>query len=149
MDARSRSAQWRAVVKYVGFFTFGGLLFAGLPEAARYWHGGAFAEGEKIIPIGQNSIPPGMSGNFNFNQQGGTNYQTYINQLPPKLSLTAQVEQELLANLPKDKPITIIATGSLSDLQVGVQIGISLQQMGIKLLLSLWRACLCPHQSAR
>ncbi|MGD9617439.1 MAG: hypothetical protein AB7H90_20265 [Alphaproteobacteria bacterium] len=29
------------------------------------------------------ALPPGASGNFNFNQQGGTSNQTYINQVPP------------------------------------------------------------------
>ncbi|HVC60861.1 MAG TPA: hypothetical protein VND19_10935 [Acetobacteraceae bacterium] len=80
----------------------------------------------------QNDTPPGASGNFNFDQHGGTTNQYYVNQAPPKLQFTKEVGDLLLANIPKDQPITVDAIGSPSDQQVGAQIANFLASNGYK-----------------
>ncbi len=82
------------------------------------------------VTSGPNDIPPGASGNFNLGQSGGNNYQLYINQAPQKLKFTAALGAQLLARIPKDKPMTIDCVGSKSDLTVADQIISFLVQNG-------------------
>jgi hypothetical protein len=66
------------------------------------------------VPPSADQLPPvpsGASGNFNFNQQGGTNYQFYVNPAPQKLAFTDALGAELPAKIPIDKPITVEAVG--------------------------------------
>ena len=78
---------------------------------------------------------PQGSGNFSINQQGGTVNQTYINQNQPKLTFTDAIAHELLSKIPNDKPIRVRAVGSVSDLQVGIQIANFLKKNGYKVEL--------------
>jgi hypothetical protein len=86
----------------------------------------------------QPSSTPNQSGNFNSNQQGGVTNQTYINQAPEKLKFTDALGAELLARLPKDKPITIRAVGSQSDQMVGIQIANFLKSNGYHIMIGLY-----------
>ncbi|WP_146101829.1 hypothetical protein [Rhodopila globiformis] len=108
---------------------FGGLVGA----SALIWTGYLVGDGTKTrlapgaeptaSPSPAVSVPPiGASGNFNFNQSGGVVNQTYINQAPGKLEFSDALGTELLAKIPKGKPITVIVTGSRSDIQIGHQI---------------------------
>jgi hypothetical protein len=83
------------------------------------------------------TLPSGASGNFNFDQKGGTTNQTYINQAPPKLSFTPALGAELLTKIPKDKPITVEGVGSPSDWAVTRQIADFLVANGYQITLNL------------
>ena len=76
------------------------------------------------------NIPPNASGNFNFDQRGGTVNQTYINQAQPRLRLTDALKGNLLSRIPKDKKINVQVIGSTSDIQVGIQINEFLKSKG-------------------
>ena len=68
----------------------------------------------------QSSSP---TGSFNYNQQGGTTNQTYINQALPDLTFTPQLGVALVAQIPKDKAIHVFLAGpKQSDLLTGIKI---------------------------
>jgi hypothetical protein len=105
------------------------VVFVAVPETVRAINGGVLFSpslgGHGIVLAQAPSSPtppPGASGNFNYNQQGGVANQTYINQAPPKLTFSDALGAELLAKLPKDKPINLMVVGSNSDAAVGMQI---------------------------
>jgi hypothetical protein len=62
------------------------------------------------------------------NQQGGTN--TVVNQAPPKLTFSVEIGQKLLKEIPKDKPVTVVAVGSIEDQRVGQQFADYLMKQG-------------------
>ena len=93
-----------------------------------------------ISPLSAQPTQPslsGASGNFNFNQQGGTVNQTYVNQAPPKLKFTEALGAEVVAKLPRDKPIRVAAVGSKADQAVGVEFANFLQSRGYTVTLAL------------
>jgi hypothetical protein len=116
---------WRRAISILVGAVAGAAILLGATER---WHGRVQAQPPTNQPggnmtNGSDQRPsPGASGNFNINQQGGNSYQTYINQAPEKLRFTDALGAELLTKIPKDKPISVVATGSASDLSVGQQI---------------------------
>jgi hypothetical protein len=139
---------WRRTIAIIVGGMVGAAVFLG---AAELWHGQVAAQpadnqhGETMTrAIGQ----PGASGNFNLSQQGGNNYQTYINQVPEKLKLTDSLRAKLLAKLPRDKTITVQAVGSQSDQMVGKQISDFLAANGYRVVLNRIGVISPPPNSA-
>jgi hypothetical protein len=116
---RETIAMRLTVAAIIGSFA-GASIVVGASEPLRWVVSGAQAQSQLPhepsdgqMPRGHN-IPPGVSGSFNFGQRSGNNYQTYINQTLKKLKLTDAVDAELLAKLPREKPLTIQSVGSPS-----------------------------------
>lgn len=120
------------------------IVFIGVPEAVRAVNGGvivnpSIAEPKTVLVQALSppaAPPPGATGNFNYNQQGGVTNQTYINEAPPKLSFSDALGAELLSKIPKDKPINLMIVGSNSDAEVGMQIANFLTTNGYKVQIS-------------
>jgi hypothetical protein len=144
MAKEARGNGYWVAAKRTGWAAIGLAVFVGIPEGMRWKNGGAFSNpsfgaATTVIPespVQTTPAPPAPSGNFNINQQGGVNSQTYINQAPERLKLTDALETELLANIPKDKAIKLIVAGSNSDADVGIQIGNFLRANGYSVGIS-------------
>jgi len=113
---------WRRILSIlIGAIAGAAILFG----ASEMWHNAQAqpsptTQGSSTLTNDQS--PSGASGNFNFGQQGGNNYQVYVNQNQGKLQFTDDVANQLLSAIPKDKPLTVLAVGSQSDIAVGQQI---------------------------
>jgi hypothetical protein len=88
------------------------------------------------------SGPSGNSGivapnNSGIITQGQTGNNTVINQAPGKLQFSDALGAELLAKIPNNKLINLMAVGSPSDQNVGLQIAKFLQAHGYQLSISI------------
>jgi hypothetical protein len=142
MVQKAREDGRRKAMKRVCGALVGLVVFVAAPETVRAINGGIIFSpslgGRKTVLAQAPSITPpsGASGNFNYNQQGGVTNQTYINKAPQKLTFSDALGAELLAKLPKDKPINLMVVGSNSDASVGAQIADFLTANGYKVQIS-------------
>jgi hypothetical protein len=80
MDESTKGEGWHLLPKYLAGAAIGALVFIGLPESARWLHGGAFAQAQsQQIPSG-----PTMNGNCNNVGNNNTNCNTFVTKPPPR-----------------------------------------------------------------
>jgi hypothetical protein len=99
MATTARNKSCNLSIKYVGGAALGFLIFIGVPESARWVHGGAFAQSPQPFPGGNNN-----TGIITNNQSGGAN--TVI-QGTMQRHLGNNEKEQLLARLNKTRNISV------------------------------------------